>query len=183
MPAMVKAHTLARVDADIDQGRTHLAAQRLTSLIRADPGDLDLRVRRAAVSRRVGDTTEAGRWGFLTEEAAESEITAFERSYSDPWRRLRSLRLRDDLTDSLGPQGRHRLASLVELVVAREGKPVTWTSAGPVLRESRVERGKKGKKASSQWADNLTCAMVTLLLMVLAVFVVIGLVTVIGWMA
>lgn len=54
--------------------------QRLASLTAAYPDDLDLRAERAALYRQVGNLVEAGRWGFLTEDATtETEIAAFEK--------------------------------------------------------------------------------------------------------
>ncbi|MET7427140.1 DUF6584 family protein [Dactylosporangium sp. NPDC005555] len=65
--------------ADLRRGHYHPAMQRLESLTAAYPDDLDLRAERAALYRQVGNLVEAGRWGFLTEDATETEIAAFEK--------------------------------------------------------------------------------------------------------
>jgi hypothetical protein len=92
---MAKADVLDRVDADLAQGHTAPAIQRLSSLVAAHPTDLDLRQRLAAVHRQVGNLVEAGRWSYLSPAADPAETTAFERAYPVPARRLRALRWPD----------------------------------------------------------------------------------------
>jgi hypothetical protein len=89
---MAKADVLDRVDADLAQGYTAPAIQRLSSLVAAHPTDLDLRQRLAAAHRQVGNLVEAGRWSYLSPAADPRETTAFERAYPVPARRLRALR-------------------------------------------------------------------------------------------
>jgi hypothetical protein len=112
---MAKSDALAKVDADLDRGHTHLAAQRLNSLIAADLYDLGLRARLAAVHRRTGNVAEAGRWGYLTEDVTEAELTAFakahHRSASD---QLRALTLRGETPRGLGPLAVARFADLTD---------------------------------------------------------------------
>jgi hypothetical protein len=106
---MAKPEVLAKVDADLERGHTYLAAQRLNSLIAADPFDLDLRARLAAVHRTTGNSAEAGRWGFLTEDVTPAELTAFAKAYHDQWR---ALALHGETPRGLGPLARARLAAL-----------------------------------------------------------------------
>jgi hypothetical protein len=89
---MAKADVLDRVDADLAQGYTAPAIRRLSSLVAAHPTDLDLRQRLAAVHHQVGNLVEAGRWSYLSSAADPREVTAFERAYPVPARRLRALR-------------------------------------------------------------------------------------------
>jgi Family of unknown function (DUF6584) len=89
---MAKADVLDRVDADLAQGYTTPAIQRLSSLVAAHPTDLDLRQRLAAVHRQVGNLVEAGRWSYLSPAGDRRELAAFERAYPVPARRLRALR-------------------------------------------------------------------------------------------
>jgi Bacterial transcriptional activator domain len=86
---MAKTDVLDRVSADLAQGRTQTAIQRLSSLVAAHPTDLDLRRRLAAVYRRVGNWIEAGRWGYLT---PGTDTAAFERAFPSPASRLAALR-------------------------------------------------------------------------------------------
>jgi hypothetical protein len=106
---MAKHDVLAKVDADLERGHTYLAAQRLNSLIAADPFDLDLRARLAAVHRSTGNAAEAGRWGYLTEDVTPAELRAFANAYRDP---RRALVLYGETPRGLGPLARDRLAAL-----------------------------------------------------------------------
>jgi hypothetical protein len=103
---------LARAEADLAQGRTHSAIQRLRSLLAADPGDPVVRSRLAAAYRSSGNLVEAGRWAYLTEDLIPEEEAAFLRAYPSPWLRLRVLRFVGS-PDSLGPQAGERLRRLV----------------------------------------------------------------------
>ena len=80
MGAVAKKEQLERVEADLARGHTHPALQRLANLIGRFPEDLDIRARRAAVNRQIGNPAEAGRWGFLTEVVTVDEVAAFERA-------------------------------------------------------------------------------------------------------
>ncbi|WP_433651100.1 DUF6584 family protein [Micromonospora zamorensis] len=163
---MAKDHVLAKVEADLRRGHVHPAMQRLASLNAAYPDDLDLRARRAALYRQVGNVAEAGRWGFLAEDASAQEIAAFERSYPGAWQRVRLLTVTADPTDRLGPVAGARLGRLVEQA-EREGRaPVTWTEAGP-----------RPEEHSSLW-DALGCLVAGVVLVALTV---VGLITVLRW--
>lgn len=89
---MGKADVLERVAVDLSRGHTAPAIQRLSSLIHLDPTDLDLRRRLADVHRMVGNWVEAGRWSYLFVDADPLETSAFERAYPSPLRRLHALR-------------------------------------------------------------------------------------------
>jgi hypothetical protein len=89
---MGKVDVLDRVAADLARGHTAPAIQRLSSLVAAHPTDLDLRRRLADAQRLVGNSIEAGRWGYLHADADPAETDAFERAYPSPARRLRELR-------------------------------------------------------------------------------------------
>lgn len=119
---------LGRIDRDLSQGRTHPALQRLGTLVEAYPQDLDVRARRAAVCRQVGNVVEAGRWGFLTEQVMPDELAAFERAFPHPFTRLRALRLRGRPV-ALGPAGAERLKQLID-EASTEG-PLDWAPSGP----------------------------------------------------
>ncbi|MCO1594228.1 hypothetical protein M8C17_03540 [Micromonospora sp. RHAY321] len=164
---MAKDHVLAKVDLDLRRGHVHPAMQRLASLTAAYPDDLDLRARRAALYRQVGNLAEAGRWGFLGEDATAEEIGAFERAHPDAWRRLLVLKVDADPTDRLGPVARARFGRLVEQA-GREDR-VAWTEAGP-----RPE-------SPDGWRDALPCLVAALIGLVVLALAVLGLVTVIRW--
>lgn len=134
MISMPKSDVLARVNADLDRGHTHLALQRLASLTAEYPDDLEIRARRAVLHRQVGNFPEAGRWGFLTEDVEPSEVAAFERAHRKPWARLHAFNLHADPTPALGPLARERLARLIERAEREGPAPVEWTEAGPSPR-------------------------------------------------
>lgn len=140
--AMSRDDVLARVDTDLSRGHTHLAMQRLASLTASLPGDLEIRERRAALNRQIGNFPEAGRWGFLTETVEPAEIAAFERAHPRAWDRLHQVRLRTDPTKALGPLARQRLAGLVEQANREESGMVVLTKAGPEHRPPTSARGK-----------------------------------------
>jgi hypothetical protein len=112
MFAVRKDLQLARVEADLARGHTHLALQRLANLTALLPDDPDYRARRGAVNRQIGNLAEAGRWGFLTEDVSPDEVAAFERAFRRPAERLRALRLQRDPGVPLGPLAAARLRDL-----------------------------------------------------------------------
>ncbi|WP_327031318.1 DUF6584 family protein [Micromonospora ureilytica] len=164
---MAKEHVLARVAADLRRGHIHPAMQRLASLNAAYPDDLELRGRRAALYRQVGNRAEAGRWGFLGEDATAEEIVAFESAYGGACRRLLALKMTTDPTDSLGPAARERFARLIEQA-GQEGR-VTWAEAGP-----RPE-------GHDSWTDGLGCLLAWAIGLAVLALALIGLITVIRW--
>jgi hypothetical protein len=108
---VTKKEQLARVEADLGRGHTYPALQRLASMVANYPDDLDVRAMRAAVNRRIGNSAEAGRWGFLTEDVTPEEIAAFERAFRQPTGRLAALRWSGH-TRALGPSAAARLHDL-----------------------------------------------------------------------
>ncbi|MFI7595820.1 DUF6584 family protein [Micromonospora sp. NPDC049359] len=164
---MAKEQVLARVAADLERGHVHPAMQRLASLTAAYPDDLEVRARRAALYRQVGNVAEAGRWGFLGEDADAREVAAFEQAYGNAWRRLRALRVTADPSARLGPVAGARFARLLEQA-GRYG-PVTWTDEGPRPDEP------------SSWRDGLGCLVAAVIGVVLVALCVVGLATVLRW--
>ncbi len=108
----VEGQTLARIEHELNRGHTYPALQRLASLAVAYPDDFDIRVRRAAVNRQIGNLGEAGRWGYLTEDVEPQDIAAFERAFPRPKPRLLALKLPDDPLPHLGPAAKARLHGL-----------------------------------------------------------------------
>ncbi|GAA4699022.1 DUF6584 family protein [Phytohabitans rumicis] len=137
---MALRDVLARVDRDLELGHVHPAMQRLASLVAAYPNDLELRARRAALNRRIGNPVEAGRWGFLTEEVTAAEVTAFERALPRAWTRLSALRLRDDPSGRLGQRAARRYRSLIEQVEAEAGGAVTAVADEPAPAVAQAGR-------------------------------------------
>ena len=158
---------IARVERDLARGHTYPALQRLASLTAAHPDNLDLRARRAAVNRRIGNLVEAGRWGFLTEEVTEAELAAFERALPKAWARLFALRLRSDPSPLIGDHARRRLAGLVQAADAQGPAPLAWTAAGPRPVEPLSRR------------ESVGCAGAALAGLMVAVLAVIGLIAII----
>jgi hypothetical protein len=129
-PATAKGDVLDRIETDLAGGHTHAATQRLGSLVNAHPTDLDLRLRLAAVHRRVGNPIEAGRWSYLSPEADEAEVRAFERAYPSPAQRLRRLCWPAAGGYPATEFARDRLAALTEAA----GSPAVPAPARPGLR-------------------------------------------------
>lgn len=169
MAGVAKEQVLARIAADLRRGHYHPAMQRLASLTAAYPDDLDLRAQRAALYRQVGNLTEAGRWGFLTEEVTPEEIAAFERAHPGAWRRLLLLKLDADPARRLGPVGGARLARLVEQAGQEGPAPVTWTDVGP------------RPQLSASWREDLPCLLAAVIGLIFIGLAVLGLVTLIRW--
>ncbi|MEV4278778.1 DUF6584 family protein [Actinoplanes xinjiangensis] len=185
---MAKPEVLARVDADLDRGHTHLATQRLNSLIAQDPYDLGLRARLAAVHRRTGNHAEAGRWGYLTEDVGEAELTAFAKAYyCSAADQLRALVLRGETPRGLGPLAGARLAALTAKARSTAaGPPRTTARPGAALTADiaayvppPTPRPKPPPPDSpSPRGDAVVGAI---LILILLGFTVIGVVTVIRW--
>jgi hypothetical protein len=68
---------LAEVEDDLAHGDHASARLRLREALITRPHRLDLRRRLAEVYRMLGDLPQAGRWGFLEDDAPEDEIQAF----------------------------------------------------------------------------------------------------------
>jgi hypothetical protein len=135
---VAKRDVLARVERDLRLGHVHPALQRLASLAAAYPGDLEVRARRAAVNRQIGNLVEAGRWGFLTEDVAAAELRAFERALPRASARLAALRIPDDPTLRLGPRAERRYRDLLRHAATGSGRqaamaddPATPTGGDP----------------------------------------------------
>ena len=167
--AVAKDRVLAKVDADLLRGHSHPAMQRLASLTEAYPDDLDLRAARAKLYRQVGNAVEAGRWGFFTEEATETEIAAFEKAYSGAWTRLHVLKLNTDAAAKLGPAARTRLVRLIEQAEQEGPAPVRWTEAGPQPEHPL------------SWRDDLPCLLAAALGVIVLALAAVGLFTLIRW--
>lgn len=132
---MAKADVLARVRADLAAGHTHLAIQRLRTLLATLPDDIEVRSVLAAVYRQTGNLVEAGRWGFLTAEVRPVELAAFAKANPDPWQRLRLLHYTGDPVDL--PNGAtERLVELADEAQA-SGPPTPGAAVYRVPAKSR----------------------------------------------
>jgi hypothetical protein len=121
---MPKSDVLARVAADLARGQTQPAIQRLSSLVAVHPTDLELRRRLAAVHRQVGNQIEAGRWAYLDATADPAEITAFERAFPSPTRRLDALRWRSPARFAATEYARQKLEALSASAAAMAGSHI-----------------------------------------------------------
>ncbi|GAA1336465.1 DUF6584 family protein [Saccharothrix algeriensis] len=86
--------TLRKAAEEVERGdlaSVLRARQRLVGLVTSFPDRLDLRERLAEVYRALGDTAQAGRWAYLSDERDEREVAAFERAYRTPEARLAAL--------------------------------------------------------------------------------------------
>jgi hypothetical protein len=132
---VAKADVLARVKRDLAAGHTYLATQRLRTLVASHPDDLEIYRLLAAVYRQTGNLVEAGRWGFLTDEARPDELAAFARVHADPWSRLRLLRWPGDPATLAQPIGDRLAALLAEAEAA--GPPEIWVGSYRAPAKSR----------------------------------------------
>lgn len=126
---MAKAHVLARVARDLAAGQTHVATQRLRSLVAAFPGDVEIHRHLADVYRRSGNLVEAGRWGFVTAEVTAEELAAFERAHPSPWVRLRLICWGEELSAPPHAAAAERLIAL-RAQAAQAGPPEHYV--GPI---------------------------------------------------
>lgn len=108
------AQTLERVDADLEQGHTFTAIQRLATLVQQQPTNLDLRARLAAVHLQTGNLVEAGRWGYLSENRDPDAQKAFEKAFRAPIARLNALRWRGGPHEASSVHARVRLLRLID---------------------------------------------------------------------
>ncbi|GHJ46691.1 hypothetical protein Cs7R123_40330 [Catellatospora sp. TT07R-123] len=132
---MAKADVLARVRADLAAGHTHVAVQRLRTLLAVLPNDLEVRALLTSVYRQTGNPVEAGRWGFLTEEVRESELAAFAKANPDPWQRLRLLHFDGDPV-GLSEAAAQRLVQLAD-EAEKSGPPTRWVGSYRAPAKSR----------------------------------------------
>jgi hypothetical protein len=164
---VAKADVLARVRADLASGHTHVAIQRLRTLLAVIPEDLEVRSLLAAVYRSTGNSVEAGRWGFLTEDARDHELAAFAKANPDPWRRLRLLQISGDPA-GLPDIAVARLVALAD-EAERSGAPTSWV--GSYQAPQRV-RG-----------SGLPCLFTAIVVLAVGVLAIIGAVRIVAWVA
>lgn len=88
---MKHAAVLQRVEDDLERGHTHVAIQRLTTLVNNDPVNLDLRRRLAEIHLSTGNLIEAGRWSYVLPERDPAAVAAFEKANRDPRARMNRL--------------------------------------------------------------------------------------------
>lgn len=163
---MAKADVLARVRADLAAGHTHIAIQRLRTLLATLPDDMEVRSLLASVYRQTGNPVEAGRWGFLTEDVRESELVAYAKANPDPWQQLRLLHYSGDPA-ALSDQAAGRLVELAQ--EAQESGPPTQWSGG---YRAPVENH------SSTWP----CLFTALVFLVVSVLAGFGAIRIIDWL-
>lgn len=162
---MAKQDVLARVKVDLACGRTHLARQRLRTLLATDPDDLEVRELLADVHRHAGNLVEAGRWAYFSAQLRPAELIAFERAHPSPWLRLRLLRFTGDEAD-LTPAARERLRAL-NRQAALAGPPPDWRDAQQPDAQPR--------------GAGFPCLFVAVALLVIGVLVAIGVYRVVQW--
>jgi hypothetical protein len=164
---VAKADVLARVRADLATGHTHVAIQRLRTLLAVIPDDPEIRILLSTVYRSTGNLVEAGRWAFLTEDARDDELTAFAKANPDPWRRLRLLDFGGDPA-GLGTRATARLVALAD-EAERSGPPTRWVGSYQAPDRTR--------------GSTLPCLYTAVVLLVVGVLAVIGAVRVAAWIA
>jgi hypothetical protein len=144
---MAKTYVLDRVAADLARGHTHPAIQRLSSLVAADPSDLDLRRRLAAVYRLVGNRVQAGRWDYLTIGSNADDTRAFERAFPSAMARLRQIRWPQRAGEAATAYARERLAAL--MAAAHAERPIARTRAALRSQAARLGRGARATRGGA----------------------------------
>lgn len=163
---MAKADVLARVRADLAAGHTHMAIQRLRTLLATLSDDVEVRSLLAAVYRQTGNAVEAGRWGFLTDDVRSSELAAFTKANPDPWQRLRLLQFSGD-PSGLPDTATERLIQLAE-EAQQSGPPTQWAGAYKSPSDNR----------SATWP----CLFTAVVLTVVTALAGVGVVRIIAWL-
>ena len=168
--------TLLKVEADLAEGDTAKARQRLTSLLAAFPERLDVRARLAQVCRLQGDAVQAGRWGYLAEERHEAEVSAFEKATQDPVKRMRALQWPSDPQRAATAVARERLGALLA-----EGRAQT---RDPGLRYDTVadRTWRPPRTMRDRARDAAGATLVVAVLLLFLVGVIEGAVTVVSWL-
>jgi len=165
---MTVERTLARVEEDLSVGDVTMARTRLSSLVRSLPHRLDARERLAHVCRLSGDLVEAGRWSYLSEHRDQSEVAAFERACGkDPVRIMRALRWRSSEEAATTEVARQRLLDVRGRAEAKTGRTLDWSD--------------KGREAGDPWWKDAFAVGCLVTGVVLLGLVVVGTVTVVGW--
>lgn len=164
---MAKADVLARVRADLAAGHTHMAVQRLRTLLAVLPDDIEIRELLASIYRQTGNLVEAGRWGFLTQEVREAELAAYAKANPDPWQRLRLLHFNGDSVH-LSEAAAQRLVRLAD-EAEHSGAPTRWSGS------YRAPAKKRGVV--------VPCLFTIVVLLIAAVLVGIGALKVLSWVA
>ena len=163
---MAKVDVLARVKQDLALGHTFLATQRLRTLVAIEPDDFELRHMLASIYRQTGNLAESGRWAFLSGDATDAELAAFERANPHPWLRRRMLRWDGD-HGTLPDHGVRRRLRALETAASAAGPPDAY-------RASSRRRGRATGTA-------VPCLFVLIVLGGLGTFAAIGLIRILGW--
>lgn len=122
VPIVSVERTLLRVEADLANGDTAMARQRLTSLVGAFPQRLDVREHLARVCRMQGDLVQAGRWSYLADERDAIEVAAFEKATPRSVKRMQALNWPSAPERASTAVARKRLSDLLEQAREQTGK-------------------------------------------------------------
>jgi hypothetical protein len=172
-------NVLSQVEEDLARGHTFLAQQRLHTLVRDHPLDLDLRGRLGAVHLRTGNLVEAGRWSYLDRDPDPAAVAAFEKAYAHPRARWEALHWPEGPEAAEAEHARKRLD-----VLALEARSATPRRSGPDRRREDRRREDTAPPPPDRWFTSgrvwVPAAWLVLGVVVLAVWFV-GVVTVVRW--
>lgn len=176
VPFVSVEKTLLKVEADLAEGDTAKARQRLTSLVSAFPERLDVREHLARVCRLQGDLVQAGRWSYLAVERNESEVASFEKATRNPINRMRALQWPSSPEQAETPIARERLATLLEHARAQ-------ARDGDLRYEELADRTWQPPSSMRDRAsDAVAISLVVVVLLLFLIGVVNGAVTVFSWL-
>ena len=179
---MSKPETLRKVEYDIQNGNLGLARDRLHGLMMSYPDDLSLRVKLAEVYWKLHQPVMAGRYWYLVEEKSpemEAAVQAFEKMQGhDPLRIMRALKFRGELSMIEGIYAGNTISDLMAIIKETHSDKTLLGLPGmpPKIKTPRTGYGKKHK-------DPIGCWIVGIAVIISAIaLLIIGLITVIGWL-
>ncbi len=178
---MSKPETLRKVEYDIRNGNLGLARDRLHGLMLSYPDDLNLRVRLGEVYSMLQQPVMAGRYWYLVAEKTpvmEAAVQAFEKMQGhDPLRIVRALNYRGEFSAIEGTYAGRVISDLMAIVTEKHSEEVLLGLPGmpPKVKVPREGYGEKPKDSVGCWILGITIAILVVGL------ILIGLVTIIGW--
>lgn len=169
MAPMTAERTLGRVEEDLREGDVEMARTRLQSFLQSVPQSLEARERLADVYRLLGDRVEAGRWSYLSERRDTEDLSAFESACGrDPVRIMRGLRWHGSEEEATSEVARARLREVRAKAQAAAGKELDWSA--------------RGRDVGGPWWEDTFAIGCMFAGLVLVALMVIGAVTVVGWL-
>ncbi|MFE7565452.1 DUF6584 family protein [Streptomyces sp. NPDC057539] len=139
MPRDMTLRAAATEVATGDLASTLRARQRLHGLLGSYPQDLEVREQLAAIYRQLGETAQAGRWNYLSENPDPTETAAFELLFPHHDERLWALRWGGRAEDALTSVAVSRLSELHAEAERDRGSTVPYARPRPSSDEDESQ--------------------------------------------